>query len=541
MATVLKPEHFMDTSGDTDPVWVHQMPYSQYPSFPKLERNIETDVCIIGCGVAGLSTAYELTTRGKKVAILEGRHVLSGESGRTSGHLSNALDDGFINIEKKHGLKGAKAAADSHTYAINRVREISQKLGIDCEFRYLPAYEISQYARADARHAKEIENVQREAEFAKKLGMDVTFNDDLAVRGWHGKPDQRGGAIFNNQATFHPTKYMLGVLEWLRKQPTFQCFANTKMISAEDGEPCQVKTADGYRVTAQDIVGATCVPLQRKLNLIAEMAYDRTYCVAMRIPKGSAEDCLIYDEAEAYKYVRLTHCDAETDYIVVGGCDHKVGQETAGGRYEELETWVRERFPQAGSVDYKWSGQIFEPVDYMAFIGQNQGKTHMFIVTGDSGNGLTHGVLAGKLIADQIQGVKNAWTELYNPSRLGSIAKSLPSMLGHDVQINTQYKRYLQSDIKDIEDLVAGSGGVLHQDKMSKPVAVYKDDQGQAHTFSAVCPHLQGVVTWNDTEKSWDCPVHGSRFSCDGVCIEGPAKSKLTAMDTFSQKAQAAV
>lgn len=177
------------------------------------------------------------------------------------------------------------------------------------------------------------------------------------------------------------------------------------------------------------------MPLQ-KLSVIAEEEYYRTYCIAAHVPKGSVEDCLLYDPAEFYKYVRLTECDAQNDYLVVGDGDHKVGQSNTLAPSSELETWTRENFPQATTIDYKWSGQVFEPVDFMAFIGKNQGKKHIYIVTDDSGNGLTHGVLAGKFIADEITQQPNPWAKLYNPSCLSSIAKSLPSMLSHDLQIN---------------------------------------------------------------------------------------------------------
>ncbi|RAL11229.1 FAD-dependent oxidoreductase [Aspergillus homomorphus CBS 101889] len=537
LATMSDHTHqFMNTSGETDPVWVRHMPYSKYPHFPALEENVETDVCIVGAGIAGISTAYELINRGKRVTMIEARNVLSGESGRTSGHLSNALDDGYIEIQKKHGFEGAKAAADSHTWAIQRVGEISKNLGIDCEYRTLPAYEISQYPRGDSKHDKEISELKEEVELVTKLGLNASYHEGLAVKGWDGAPDQRDAAVFNGQATFHPTKYFVGVLEWLRQQPNFQCFTRTRMMSTEESDLVQVKTFNGYTITATDVVQATCVPLQ-KLSVIAEMEYMRTYCIAIRVPKGAIEDCLLYDEAEAYKYIRFTECDEKDDYLVVGGCDHKVGQENTGGRFEELETWVRERFTKAGSVDYRWSGQIYEPVDYMAFIGKNQGQHHTYVVTGDSGNGLTHGVLAGKLIADEITGVENSWAQLYNPNRLKSIGKSMPSMLKHDIQINAQYKRWMQSDIKDIEDLAPCTGGVMKENP-AKPIAVYKDDQGKAHKFSAICPHMKAVLSWNDTEKSWDCPVHGSRFSCDGVCIEGPAKANLTPMDEFAKREQ---
>lgn len=260
------------------------------------------------------------------------------------------------------------------------------------------------------------------------------------------------------------------MLAWLKEQPNFQCYTRTRVMSVHEKgvellgmghKSVEIKTETGHTVKADHAVEATCVPLQ-KLSIITELEYYRTYCIAVRVPRGSVEDCLLYDNADEYKYVRLTACDDKDDYLVVGGCDHKVGQEETLPRFDELETWTRERFTQAGAVDYRWSGQIFEPVDYMAFIGKNQGNDRVYIVTGDSGDGLTHGVLAGRLIADEIEGKPNKWASLYSPKRLGSILKSLPSMLSHDLQINTQYKRFLQSDIKDIEDLAPGCGGVLN-------------------------------------------------------------------------------
>lgn len=533
---MLQMEHFMHTTGENDPVWVHLLPYSEYPQFPTLTDDLTTDVCVIGSGIAGVSIAYELVSRGVRVVMLEARSVVAGESGRTSGHLTSALDDGYTEIKKKHGHKGAKIAADSHSWALNRVGEISKKLGIECEYRHLPAYELSQYARNDRRHEDEVKGLKEEVETAKSLGMNVVFEEGFAVRGWNGKPDQRDAAIFKDQATFHPTKYLVGVLKWLEKQPNFQCFTHTRAKEIQEqsndifGKLVKIETEKGQTITTNFAVEATNVPLQR-LSVIAEMEYDRTYCIAIRVPKGSIEDCLIYDEAEEYKYVRFTCCDDKDDYLVVGGCDHKVGQENPSGRFEELEIWVRERFPQAGKVDYRWSGQIYEPVDFMGFIGKNQGQQNIYIVTGDSGDGLTHGVIAGRLIADEIQGAPNPWSELYNPSRALSIAQSLPQMLGHDVQINTQYKRYLQSDIDDIEDLAVGEGGMLNS-KTAQPVAVYKDELGRVHEFSAVCPHLKGVICWNHVEKTWDCPVHGSRFSKEGIVLEGPANRNLDPVNT---------
>jgi glycine/D-amino acid oxidase-like deaminating enzyme/nitrite reductase/ring-hydroxylating ferredoxin subunit len=540
-----EPQHFMRTSGETDAVWIHKEPYSNRPKFNKLDRDLETDVCIIGSGISGISIAYELVTRGVNVVMIEARDILSGETGRTSGHLANDLDDGYTEIAKKHGDSGAKIAAESHTWALNRVGEISKQLGIECEYRHLPGYDISQYPRESRDHADDMKQLVADGKKAKEVGIDTEYKEGFAVKGWNGSIDQRDAVIYPGQATFHPTKYLVGVLNFLKDQPQFKCFTHTRMMSVEEKgieilgmghKDVLVQTIDGHTIKCKDAVEATCVPLQ-KLSVIAEEEYYRTYCIAIRVPKGSVEDCLLYDSAEMYKYIRLTECDDKDDYMVVGGGDHKVGQGNTIEPFKELESWTRERFPQASSVDYKWSGQVFEPVDYMAFIGKNQGMKHTYIVTGDSGNGLTHGVLAGKLIADEITGEKNPWASLYNPSRLSSIAKSAGSMLQHDVQINAQYKRFAQSDIKDIEDLVPGDGGVLNSTG-SKPIACYKDDSGKVHKFSALCPHMKGVVCWNSAEKSWDCPVHGSRFSKDGVQLIGPAKAGLSPADESGEALQ---
>ena len=339
----------------------------------------------------------------------------------------------------------------------------------------------------------------------------------------------------------------IGVLNWLKKQHNFTCYSNSRVLEITekgvsiplitDRKHVLITTESGKTIDCNDAIMATCVPLQ-KLSVVAEMEYMRTYCIAIKVPKGTVEDCLLYDTAEAYKYIRLTHCDEQHDYMVVGGCDHKVGQEDTTGRFGELETWTRERFPSAGSVDYAWSGQIFDPVDYVAFIGLNPGTKHTYIVTGDSGNGLTHGVIAGYLLADEIEDKPNDWHQLYSPGRMASIIKSAGSMLAHDLQINAQYKRFLQSDIADIEDLANGEGGVMNNSKTGKPTAIYKDGEGKTHKFSALCPHMKGVVCWNRTEKSWDCPVHGSRFSKDGVQLIGPAKGNLEPMNESGKESQ---
>lgn len=320
MATTTTPskQQFERTSGATDAVWVHLDEYGTRPEGVKpLSGDVETDVCIVGSGIAGVSIAHELVERGKQVIMLEARELLSGETSRTSGHLSNALDDGYTSIKSKHGKKGAKAAAESHTWALKHVGEIAVKLGIDCEYRQIPGYTISQYSRGDPKHEDDIKSIQEDVDTARGLGIDVTYVEGLAIKGWEsgsGQPDQRDGAVWHNQATFHPTKYVNGVLGWLLKQPNFRCHNRTRVVSFEEpgieilgmgNKHVEVKTQNGNTIKCEHAVEATNVPLQ-KLSVVVEMACERTYCIAIRVPKGSVEDCLIYDTAEEYKHVRMT-------------------------------------------------------------------------------------------------------------------------------------------------------------------------------------------------------------------------------------------
>jgi len=172
---------------------------------------------------------------------------------------------------------------------------------------------------------------------AVELGLSASYAADYAIKGW-------------------PTKYLNGVLKWLAQQPNFDCYNRTRMVSNEEkgllSKEVVIGIADGHSITCKNSIEATCVPLQ-KLSLVTEMEYFRTYCIAIRVPKDSIEDCRISDQADPYYYVRFTACDKKNDYLMIEDDDHKVGQKQIDGRLAELETWVRERFTNAENVDYK--------------------------------------------------------------------------------------------------------------------------------------------------------------------------------------------
>ncbi|HTD87793.1 MAG TPA: FAD-dependent oxidoreductase, partial [Candidatus Binatia bacterium] len=262
----------------------------------------------------------------------------------------------------------------------------------------------------------------------------------------------------------------------------------------------------------------------------------RTYVIAAPVPPGSVTKALYWDTPDPYHYVRLQSSAKGHQLLIVGGEDHKTGQAADGEeRFQRLEEWARERFP-VEQTQFRWSGQVMEPVDSLAFIGRNPGDSeNVFIATGDSGNGMTHGTIAGILLTDLICGRENPWSGLYDPSR--KPAKALGEYARENLNVAGQYRDYLTpGDKKEPEVPPAPDSGVIVRRGLKK-VAVYHDENGGAHECSAVCPHMGCIVAWNPVEKSWDCPCHGSRFDRFGKVVNGPANSDLETLEHQPEEA----
>lgn len=303
--------------------------------------------------------------------------------------------------------------------------------------------------------------------------------------------------------------------------------------------------ANGHKVTARHIVVATNSPVNDLVTMHTKQAAYRTYVVAGEIPKGSLPYALWWDTgdqnskwvSEPYHYVRLAELEAY-DLLIVGGGDHKTGQADSENipeeeRYQAIEEWARAHFPMLGKISWRWSGQVMEPVDSLAFLGRNPGNKEVYIITGDSGNGMTHTTIGAIIITDLINGIDNRWKDLYDPSRI--TLNTAGDFVRETLNMAAQYLDWIGSGHEGKPaDLANGHGGIFSSGL--KKAAVYKDDQGELHFFSAVCPHLGCVVQWNQDEQSFDCPCHGSRFTCRGVVINGPATGDLKPMDQYVPK-----
>jgi glycine/D-amino acid oxidase-like deaminating enzyme/nitrite reductase/ring-hydroxylating ferredoxin subunit len=494
---------------------------------PPLAENASADVCVVGAGIAGLSTAYLLARSGRSVIVIDAGAIAGGETCRTTAHLSNVIDDRFHVIERYHGVGGSRLAQESHAEAIELIEEIALEEGIDCGFQRLDGFLF-------LAEGQQPELLERELEAARRAGCTgvellphsplPTLNDAPCLR-------------FPRQGQFHPLRYLTGLVHAIRRSGG-RLFANTHARHIEGGPNARVETDAGHVIHAAHIVVATNSPVNNRVAVHTKQAQYRTYALAAAVPRGSVPRGLYWDMGDPYHYVRLDEQGGQRQprtLLIVGGEDHKTGQEhDPARRFEALESWMRRLFPMAHEVEHRWSGQVVETIDGLAFIGPNPlDHDNVLIATGDSGMGMTHGTLAGLIVCSHVLGRRNpwadrfdpAWADLYHPSRkaLGAAAVYLEENLNVAAQYLRDYTT--GGEAASPQEVVPGEGAVVRRG-LTK-IAVYCDARGGLHEMSAVCPHLGGIVHWNAAEKSWDCPCHGSRFDPLGKVINGPANADL--------------
>ncbi|ELZ11482.1 FAD-dependent oxidoreductase [Natrialba aegyptia] len=468
------------------------------------------DVAVVGAGIAGLSTALELRERGKTVAVLERDRVSAGITGKSTAKLTSQHGAIYDHLRREFSRRAAKQYATVQEDAIDAVERRIDEFGIDCGFE-----RQSSYLYGDSR-----DKLEREADAAQDAGLPATLVTSVP-------PFERAQAAvrFDEQAWFHPRRYLLGIADVLREDDGARVFERTRVTAVEPGTPCRVRT-EAASVTAEQVVLATGFPILDRAGYFARMHPKRSYVLALRLDRDPP-DGMYYRTGDNYRSVRTYRGDEE-ELLLVGGENHKTGQ---GGstvdRYRRLLEWARERFP-VESVAYRWSNQDYKPVDRVPFVGRaGAGTPNVFVATGFRGWGMTNGVAAGRLLAALIDGQKPPERKLFDPLRFTpkpSAGKAVTENVDAMSELATDWLRTMLAS--GSLELDPGEGTVIRRE--GTPVACARDADGELHATSAVCTHMYCLVEWNDGECSWDCPCHGSRFAPDGDLLEGPATEGLS-------------
>jgi glycine/D-amino acid oxidase-like deaminating enzyme/nitrite reductase/ring-hydroxylating ferredoxin subunit len=503
----------MPRHGDNTSYWTDNTPA---PRFSALKEDIAVDVLVVGAGITGITAAYLLKRAGHTVALVERGRCVEAETAYTTAHLTAVTDTSLKDLVDTFGHDHAQAVWDAGLAAIELIDRLVWGEQIKCQFEWVPGYLF--HPRSDTPTSDA--DLREEAKLAVDLGFDAEFLSRIPLF-------DRPGVRFANQAKFHPRKYLVALLRLIDGKGS-SVFESTNIEEIE-GTPITATTTEGHRIHCQHVLIATHVPLQGKSGLLpatvlqSKITPYTSYVVAGWVKRGDVPEGLFWDTGDPYDYLRVDRRH-DHDFVIFGGDDHKTGQvEQTTECFSRLESRLKQILPDIG-VTHRWSGQVIETNDGLPYIGET--SEGQFVATGFAGNGMTFGTLSAMMFADHVAGVANPWKDLFDPGR----AKIRGGTWDY-LKENASYPYYLirdrfaGTDGKRLREVKRGSGEVIDVD--GQPAAVYRGLDSKIHVRSAVCTHMGCYVHWNDGERTWDCPCHGSRFDKRGEVINGPSNKDL--------------
>jgi glycine/D-amino acid oxidase-like deaminating enzyme/nitrite reductase/ring-hydroxylating ferredoxin subunit len=407
----------------------------------------------------------------------------------------------------------ARAYARSQQDAVEHVARTAGLLGIDCDLERVPAYTYVE-------SAERVDEIREEVDAAREAGLPASFVTQT------GLPFGVAGAIrVDGQAQFHPRRYLLGLAEDLTRHGG-RIYERTRVVGLEEGEPCRLRTEGGATVTAAAVVVATHYPVFDRALLFARLKPRREVVVAAVLDSAQDPGGMYLSPEEHTRSVRTAPYVDGRRLLIVTGESFRPGSAAVGERIARLADWTARRFGTA-EIAYRWAAQDNDTTDGLPYVGRfHPGAAQVFVATGFGGWGMTNGVAAGRLLAALVEGQEPAEAAVYDPRRLHPIAEA-PALLSANLSVARHFvgDRLRSSHVDSVEEIGPGSGAVVRIS--GERCAVYRDPAGDLHAVSATCTHLGCIVHFNDAERSWDCPCHGSRFGTDGAVLNGPAVEAL--------------
>lgn len=497
-----------DNLGKATSVWMDTAPITNYPF---LGGDMETDIAVIGGGIAGLMTAYFLKKEGFKVVVLEGSRIAAGTTGYSTAKVTSAHGLIYKYLIDEFGRKKAQIYADANQAALGKMAGLVKELNIDCDFQRMPAYT---YAPSKDQDAK----IDDEVKAAKSLGLPASKVSHAPL------PYLTSSAVcFLDQAQFHPRKFLLKIASEINNDGS-HIFEETRVLDIKEDRNCKVITDKGV-LTSKKVMIATNFPFFDPKNFFAKMTSRQSFTIGAKI-NGPLPVGVFYGPEMNHNFhsLRTQRLSKKEEILIVGGELHKSGESVdQEEQYRFLAEWTGLNFP-LDSIKYHWTTSDSESFDRVPMIGRLASDSkNIFVATGFNGWGMTHGTVAGMILTDEIKGKRHPWSELYSPERFSSFV--FPEK-DRNIQPSNNIGK---GKMKDLNNLKNGDAKILDIDE--KKIAAYKDDEGEVHFYSAVCTHMGCIVDWNKKEKTWDCPCHGSRFNADGEVLHGPAIKKLPKVD----------
>ncbi|WP_416670549.1 FAD-dependent oxidoreductase [Egbenema bharatensis] len=503
-------------SGKPVSYWIDSTSTDNFPSLIQATfDSVSVDVAIVGAGIAGVTTAFLLKRAGKTVALLEANEIATGVSGHTTAKVTSLHQLVYANLIKEAGEQKAKLYAQSNQAAVEQVAALVQEEQIACDFSRQNAYTF-------AETEENLGQIKDEVEAAMQLGLPASYVSEVSL------PFPIAGAIrFTNQAQFHPRKYLAHLAKKIYGDGSY-VFENTRVTQVEEGDPCQIITNQGV-VHAKDVVVTTNVPILDQGLFFAKAYPKRSYIIGAEISPEQAPEGMLIGTGEGYRSIRTTPYNGKL-LLLIGGEGHKVGSRSDTETcYQNLENYARSRFG-VQSIDYRWSTQDMVSFDQLPYIGKlTPFNDHIYVATGFSLWGMSNGTMSGMLLSDLLLGIENPWANLYDSTRATPFVKPTSLKENMDVGIHWVGDRLKGLQDNSFDEVAPGEGKLLTLG--TNKVAAYRDESGTVHAVSATCTHLGCIVNWNSAEKSWDCPCHGGRFSCDGEVLHGPPVKGLEAIE----------
>lgn len=485
----------------------------EFPAFEPLNADLSVDVTVVGAGITGITTAYLLSKAGVKVALLEADRVLAGTTGHTTAKLTaqhNLIYDEIIN---HFGKDQAKLYYDSHMSAIQFVENEVDEKGIDCDFSKQDAcvYAITE---------EYVEKIKTEWEAYKKLGIDGALKDTIPFN-----IPVKAALYMKNQAQYHPLKFLKSLLTEAVHAGCAVYEQTTATDIEDDKSEPKVYVKGGYKVTGKHVIMASHFPFYDKIGVFfARMYADRSYALAIKTDQKYPGGMYVSADDPA-RSIRSTPLNRETLWII-GGESHKTGQGiNTMKHYEAVAEFAEETFG-AKEIVYRWSAQDLTTLDKLPYIGPiTEDRERVLVATGYKKWGMTTGILAGHILSDYVLNRENPYKELYSPSRFQADPDLKKAVTTNADVAKHLIKGKLEYTDKDAADLQPGEGSVVMFN--GRRAGAYKDANGKLYVVDTTCQHMGCECEWNDGEKTWDCPCHGSRYSFNGEVIEGPALNSL--------------